>query len=315
MSGSEQRPRPKLVVVAGPTGVGKTGLSLLLAERFGAEIINADSMQVYRYMDIGTAKPTPEERAQAVHHIIDVVDPDEDFDAARFLSLARPLVEVLYGRGTPIIVVGGTGLYLRSLLRGLFEGPGRDDRVRAELEAEVRARGPEALHARLARVDPEAAARLHVNDTLRVIRALEVFELTGRPMSAFHREHRLAENPYKTLFYCLDLPREELNQRIEIRAGEMFRAGLVDEVAGLLNRGYGPELKSMQSIGYKEVAGFLAGRMDLAQTRAEVIKHTRQFAKRQRTWFRSQPEVRHRSPREADEILSEVEKFLPDQPL
>lgn len=303
--------RPRLIVLAGPTGVGKTSLSLTLAQKFGAEIINADSMQVYRHMDIGTAKPAPAELAQARHHLIDIVDPDQDFDAAEYLRLARPLITKLDRLQTPVLVVGGAGLYLRSLLRGLFQGPGHDPRIRDRLKKEAKALGREALHARLAQTDPKAAARLHPNDLVRVMRALEVMELTGRPISEFQAEHNLAENPYDVLFFCLTLPREELYARIEARTREMFEQGLVEEVEGLLARGYLPELKTMKAIGYKQVVRHVKGRLTREEAAREIMTQTRHYAKRQLTWFKSQPDVRPLSPRAADQAAEEAERFWP----
>lgn len=301
--------RPRLLILAGPTGVGKTGTSLALADRFGAEIINADSMQVYRYMDIGTAKPTPDERARAVHHLIDAADPDEDFDAAEYLRRARPLIRDLHRRGMPMVVVGGTGLYLRSLVRGLFEGPGQDPALRDRLKREAEEKGRAALHDRLARSDPDTAARVHPHDLIRVVRALEVLELTGRPISEFQAEHALGENPYDLLFYGLSLPREDLYRRIEARTVEMFDQGLVGEVERLLDKGYGPDLKPMQAIGYKEVVLHLQGRWTRDQAMHEIMKQTRHYAKRQMTWFRAQPDLRWQSPGDVSTILFEAERF------
>ena len=301
--------RPKLIVLAGPTGVGKTGLSLTLAQRFGAHLVNADSLQVYRWLDIGTAKPTADEQARAPHYLIDVVDPDQDFDAAAYLKLARPLIRDLDTSGKPVVVVGGTGLYLRSLLHGLFEGPGRDPAIRAALKEEARTLGREALHVRLAQVDPAAARRLHPRDLFRVVRALEVFEVTGRPISELQEEHGLGEAPYQTLFYCLNLPRELLYQRIEERARQMFAAGLVEEVAGLLDRGYSPELKPLQSIGYKQVVQHLSGKLTREEACAETTKQTRRLAKRQLTWYRAQPDLRWVSPESVTKVTAEAAEF------
>lgn len=301
--------RPKIIVLGGPTGVGKTRASLALAETFGAQIVNADSMQVYRYMDIGTAKPTAEEQALARHHLVDVVSPDEDFDAARYLRLARPLIDELDRAGIPVIVVGGTGLYLRSLLKGLFQGPGKDERVRAGLVVEAEEKGLSELFARLVRVDPEAARRLHPHDRVRIIRALEVFELTGRTISEFQVEHGLREAPYQVLFYCLNLERETLYQRIEDRTRDMFEQGLADEVRGLMDRGYSPEIKPMKAIGYKQTVSYVTGHISLEEAIRETMKQTRRFAKRQLTWYRAQENLVWRRPDDLDALLEQAETF------
>jgi tRNA dimethylallyltransferase len=300
---------PRIVVISGPTGVGKTGLAVELAREFNAQIINCDSMQVYRYMDVGTAKPTPEEQAKARHYLIDVVDPDQDFDAAAYLEAARPVIDALDKAGVPVIVAGGTGLYLRSLLYGLFTGPGRNPAIRARLKTEAKALGREALHDRLADVDPVTAARLHPRDFVRVERALEVFEMTGRPISAFQADHALGDAPYRTLFFCLHLERGVLYERIEQRTRIMFDLGLVDEVQELLDRGFSPNLKSMSGIGYKEVCRFIAGRASSAQTCSDIVTNTRRLAKRQLTWYRSQREVTWSDPAEKDRIFSACRAF------
>lgn len=301
--------RPKVVVLAGPTGVGKTSLAISLAVKFGAEIISADSMQVYRYLDIGTAKPTSSEREKAVHHLIDLLDPDQEFDVAAYLARARPLINELHERRVPILVVGGTGFYVRSLIRGLFKGPGSDAVIRARLKQEARDSSKEDLHDRLAQVDPETAARLHPHDLFRVIRALEVFELTGRTISSFHTEHGLAEKPYQVLLCALTLPCEELYGRIEARTRRMFEAGLVEEVQSLLKRGYTPDLKPLKSIGYKQVVDFLTGTISLDQARVEMTRMTRRYAKRQMTWLRSQPDIFRISYDRKNELKEKVSKF------
>ena len=301
--------RPKVVVLAGPTGVGKTSLAISLAVKFGAEIISADSMQVYRYLDIGTAKPSSSEREKAVHHLIDLVDPDQEFDVAAYLARARPLINELHERRVPILVVGGTGFYVRSLIRGLFKGPGSDAVIRARLKQEARDSSKEDLHDHLAQVDPETAARLHPHDLFRVIRALEVFELTGRTISSFHTEHGLAEKPYQVLLCALTLPCEELYGRIEARTRRMFEAGLVEEVQSLLKRGYTPDLKPLKSIGYKQVVDFLTGTISLDQARIEMTRMTRRYAKRQMTWLRSQPDIFRISYDRKNELKEKVSKF------
>lgn len=297
------------MVLAGPTGVGKTGLAVEAAERFGGEIVSADSMQVYLRLDIGTAKPTAGERARAPHHLIDLIEPDEPFDVAAFLALARPLIAELNRRGARVLVVGGTGFYLRSLMRGLFVGPGSDPAVRNRLLAEARASGLEALHARLARVDPVAAGRIHVNDRVRTLRALEVFELTGRPISEFQAEHGLAEAPYEALFIALGLPRAELLARIEARTRRMYEDGLIEEVRGLVENGFSPDLRPLQAIGYKQAVDFLEGRLSRAEAEAETVRQTARYAKRQLTWLRSQPRVTWHGPHPAGALFEAMARF------
>lgn len=297
------------MVLAGPTGVGKTGLAVEAAERFGGEIVSADSMQVYRRLDIGTAKPTAGERARAPHHLIDLVEPDEPFDVATYLALARPLIAELNRRGARVLVVGGTGFYLRSLMRGLFVGPGSSPALRNRLLEEARASGLEALHARLSWVDPVAAARIHVNDRLRTLRALEVFELTGRPISEFQAEHGLAEAPYEALFIALSLPRAELLARIEARTRRMYEDGLIEEVRGLVENGFSPDLRPLQAIGYKQAVGCLEGRLSRAEAEAETVRQTARYAKRQLTWLRSQPRVTWHAPQPSGALFEAMIRF------
>ena len=229
--------KPRVIVICGPTATGKTAAGIALARALGGEIISADSMQVYRRMDIGTAKPTAAERAAVAHHLIDVVDPDEPFDAARYAAQARAEVLALHRRGAVPVIVGGTGLYIKALLHGLFRSDAGDPAVRRRLAAEAETGGIRELHARLAACDPESARRLHPNDTARILRALEVFEVTGRSISGFHREHRFAEAPFDALQIGLHLDRDVLYERIDCRVDAMLAAGLEDEVRGLLCRG------------------------------------------------------------------------------
>jgi tRNA dimethylallyltransferase len=277
------------LVLAGPTAVGKTALAVALARRLGGEIIGADSRQIYRGMDIGTAKPTPEERAAARHHLIDIVDPDQTFSAAEYARAARGCIAEITARGALPILVGGTGLYLRAALRGLFEGPPADPELRERLRELERTRGPGALHERLAEVDPETARHLSPRDIVRIERALEVYELTGRPLSVWHREHAFAERPFRTLYLGLTRERAELYRRIEARVVRMFQRGFVAEVEGLLAAGYGPELPAMSGLGYRTVVRLLRGDLTPAQAVIEVATQTRRYAKRQLTWFRKEP--------------------------
>jgi tRNA dimethylallyltransferase len=304
------RGKPAVIVICGPTAVGKTAAGIEVARTVGGEIISADSMQVYRHMDIGTAKPTAAEQAAVRHHLIDIVDPDEPFDAAAYAVLGRRAAAELHRRGVTPVVVGGTGLYIKALLSGLFRSDARDPSVRSRLRAEAESLGPAALHARLARCDPQTAARLHPNDTLRVLRALEVFEVTGRPISELQREHRFADTPFRALTIGLSLEREALYRRIDRRVEAMVAAGLEEEVRRLLARGYGPGLRPMQSIGYSHLAAFIAGAVSREECLRTLMRDTRRFAKRQMTWFRAYPEIVWLSPDQPREMIQLARDFL-----
>jgi tRNA dimethylallyltransferase len=278
--------RPKIVVICGATGVGKTSGAIELALRLDGEIVGADAMQIYRHMDIGTAKPTAAEQARVAHHMIDVVDPDEPYDAARYARDARAVIDTLLRRGKVPLVVGGTGFYIRALTGGLFEAAPADLDIRRRLQETHRQIGSQALYRQLSRCDPATAGRLHPNDSYRVIRALEVFEATGRPLGELQRRHRFADRPYTVLTLGLHRERDALYQRIDARVEAMMAAGFVEEVRRLLDRGYGPELKSMQSLGYRHVAAWLAGRFNRTDAVTLMKRDTRRYAKRQLTWFR-----------------------------
>ncbi len=299
-----------LVAIVGATASGKTEVALALAERIGAEIVGADSRQVYRYLDIGTAKPTAAERARVPHHLLDVADPDEVFDAARFRAAALAAIDAIEERGRPVIVCGGTGLYLRALLRGLFPAPPRVPELRARLHGlEARERG--TLHRRLTEVDPEAAARLHPHDLLRIVRALEVETLTGRPISAWQREHRFAGGEVEALVIGCRRPSEEIAARIEQRCEAMLAAGLLDEIRGLWARGYAPELPALQSVGYREMGDHLRGACDFATGRAAFARATRRLAKRQRVWFAAEPSIEWLHPeRDRQAMLARAQRWV-----
>ncbi|MBU2489762.1 MAG: tRNA (adenosine(37)-N6)-dimethylallyltransferase MiaA [Proteobacteria bacterium] len=307
------KPEPEktpVIVIAGPTASGKTGASLALAEALDGEIISADAMAVYRLMDVGTAKPTAGERARVPHHLIDVVRPDEPYDAARFAREAREVAAKILARGKRVFVVGGTGLYIRAFLSGLFSSGRSDPELRDRLRAEAESLGAPALHCRLVERDPAAAARIHENDAFRIVRALEVAELTQRPLSEFHEEHAFSDRPYLPLSFCLAPDREELYARINARTEVMMAAGLVEEVQGLLDMGFSPGLKSMQSIGYRQVVEFLQGQRDLAGTVEAIRQDTRRFAKRQFTWFRKEPGMQWIEPERAGDMEALIRRFL-----
>ena len=277
-------------ILAGPTAVGKSAVALNLAERLGAEIVALDSMTVYRGMDIGTAKPSREDQARVPHHLLDVIDPHEEYSLAEYLRAAAVACEGIVSRGHIPLFVGGTGLYLRGLLRGLFEGPAADWGIRQELEELEKTRGVGTLHQRLHSVDPDSAAWLHPNDLRRIIRALEVFRITGEPLSVLQQQATLPPEQRPTHVYWLEAPRDWLHERINLRVEVMFSAGLVDEVRGLLAAPQGLGRSARQGLGYKEVLDHLDGLLNLPATVETLQIRTRQFAKRQHTWFRNLPE-------------------------
>jgi len=299
-----------LILLAGPTGVGKTALSLHLASRLETEIVNADSMQVYRDMDIGTAKPLPQERSRFPHHLLDVANPDEPFDAARYLRLAKPVVDRLHAGDKIPLVVGGTGLYMKVLTRGICQGPPEDLGVRHALKEEMDEKGPASMHARLARVDPAASDRIHPHDRQRILRALEVHRITGRPLSAWQGEHRFHEDHFQVIGIFLHRNRQELYRRINERVLRMMDAGFLGEARELLERGYGPELKPMQSLGYKQLVAHLMGRCSLTEAVEEIKKQTRRYAKRQMTWFRGDSRFQWLPADDRDRALEWIEARL-----
>lgn len=307
--GSVLRLPPRVVVVAGPTASGKSALAVALAEALGGEIVGADSRQVYRLMDVGTAKPTKEERARVAHHLIDVVDPDQDYDVAAWRSAAMTALADIHARGRVAVVCGGTGLYLRSLAQGLFAGPAANAAVRARLDAEENAR-PGSLHARLQQVDAASARRIHANDRVRVVRALEVHEVTGRPLSTWLGEHGLSERPFETITFEIEMAKDALRDRIARRSVAMVEEGIVAELAGLHARGYAPSLRAFDAIGYRQAGQCLAGSLAPAQLADAIILATVQYAKRQRTWLRGQAETTKIGPADVDAALRLARAFL-----
>ncbi len=281
-----------LIILTGPTAVGKTETSLQLAKTCGGEIISADSMQVYRHMDIGTAKLKAEDRQGIPHYMIDEYEPDEDFHVFLFQVKAKQYMEDIYSRGKLPILVGGTGFYIQSILYDVdFTREERDDGFRREMEEYARDRGVHALHLRLQEVDPESARAIHENNVKRVIRALEYHHLTGEKISEHNKAQRAKESPYRFLYIVLGMNREKLYDRIDRRVDEMMEQGLVSEVAWLLEQGYGRELTSMQGLGYKEIAAALQGEHSMEEAVRRLKRNTRHFAKRQMTWFRRERDV------------------------
>jgi tRNA dimethylallyltransferase len=278
--------------LTGPTAVGKTAVSLALAQRIGAEIVSMDSMAIYRGLDIGTAKPTPAERRQVPHHLVDLVDPHEDFSLAQYVDAVQTAAAEIRGRGRQVLFAGGTPLYLKGLLRGIFQGPPADWDFRRAIMAEAAANSSDWLHAQLTAVDPTAAARLHANDTRRLVRALEVFRLTSRPISDWQQQFERAAPADACRVFVLDRPKDELMARIDRRVDVMFAEGLVEEVRQLRATPRGLSKTARQAVGYREVIDHLEGRHNLPATIDLVKTHSRQLAKRQATWFRSLSECR-----------------------
>jgi tRNA dimethylallyltransferase len=305
----------KIVIIMGPTASGKTRLALELAGIFDGEIVSADSMQVYRHMDIGTAKPTKEERREVPHHVIDVVDPDEDYSAARYMHEAREAIKEIDSRGKKIFVVGGTGLYIRALTKGLFKGPAGVPELRQRFLREAELKGKVSLYEELREVDPVAASTIHPNNIPRIIRALEVYHVTDRPISEFQKAHAFKEEEFGYLKIGLRKTREELYRDIEERVDRMVKEGLVREARGLVCMGYSPDLKPMQGLGYKEMVRHISGRCTLEEAVSQIKTNTRRYAKRQMTWFNREGDISWFSPGEKGEIVSGVKAHLDGSPI
>ena len=299
-----------MVVLAGPTASGKSSLAVELAHRFNGEIVNADSMQVYIGMDVGTAKPRYEEQKGIRHHLFDVVRPDEPFNAAIYRSRAIPVIKDILDRGKVCFLVGGTGLYIKALLGGLFSCPPTDRRMREDLWRQYDEWGPEALHRRLSALDPESAEKIHPRDRVRVTRALEIIQLTGRPLSTLAGSHRFEDRVFHAFKICLQMEREALYHRINQRSLSMVEKGLVGETRNLINQGYSPQLKPMKSLGYRHAVQYLEGLWSLDRMIGELQKDTRRYAKRQLTWFRADPEIMWRSPDAREILVREISAFL-----
>jgi len=299
----------KIIIISGPTAVGKTQVGIDFAKKFHGEIVSADSQQVWRRFDVGTAKPTAEEREAVPHHLIDCAEPSDRFDAARFVGLADEAIAYVSSRGRVPFVVGGTGMYIRMLVHGVCDAPPRDEELRSELEAEIDERGAPRLHVRLAKIDPESAERISQNDRTRIVRALEIFELTGTRPSELREGHGFSERRYDALKIGLDVPREELYRRIDSRVERMVEDGLEGEARGLLER-YGRDAQPFAAVGYREMAAYLSGEIDLAEAVRLIKRNTRRLAKRQLTWFRADPEIGWFAPDDTSAILATVQNFL-----
>jgi tRNA dimethylallyltransferase len=302
--------KPKIIVVCGPTGIGKTATAIALSRVFRGEIIGADSMQIYRHMDIGTAKPTPMEQAAVTHHMIDIVSPDDSFDAARYSKMARRQIHKLHEQGITPVVTGGTGLYIRALIQGIFESCPVDSTIRDRLKNEAACRGDDYLFHRLLQCDAETAKRIHPNDKFRIRRALEVYESTGKPISQHHTRHGFDDQPFAVMKIGLAMERHLLYERINQRVETMINHGLLGEVKELLQMGYPAELKPMQSIGYRHMVEFIRGEFQWEETLHRLKRDTRRYAKRQLTWFRRDDDVSWIEPDQLETIFPIVNRFL-----
>lgn len=303
--------KSQLICLLGPTASGKTEVAIQLAQRLNAEIVSVDSRQIYRQMDIGTAKPTPEEQQAAPHHLIDCVDITQSFSVADYQTLADEAIVEIQDRGKQVLLVGGAGLYFRAIVDGLFEGPGADFSLRKRLEQEAVQHGVDTLHNRLRACDPESAERIHPNNLPRVIRALEVYELTGTPMSEHQQQWQHGNQRYPFIAFGLTMPREILYRHIEQRVDKMLANGLIAEVESLLASGYSRNNFALRSFGYKELIAYLDGQCTYVEAIAQLTKNTRRFAKRQLTWFRKDSRIRwiarESTPDVAGYIINEIE--------
>ena len=300
----------KLLCLLGPTAVGKTEIAIQLAQRLDAEIISVDSRQIYRQMDIGTAKPTLEEQQAARHHLIDCIDISQPFSVADYQSLVDAAIADIQNRGKQVLLVGGAGLYFRAIVDGLFEGPGADPALREQLGQEAARHGVEVLHERLRVCDPASADRIHPNNIVRVIRALEVYELTGTSMSELQQQWHPEKQRYPFIAFCLTMPRALIYRRIEQRVDMMLANGLIAEVETLLAAGYTRDTVALQSFGYRELIDYLDGNCTYMEAVSQLKQNTRRFAKRQLTWFRKDTRLewidRESTPNVVSHILKKV---------
>ena len=280
-----------VLAVVGPTASGKTAFAIELAERLNTEIVSADSMQFYRGMEIGTAAPTPDEQARVKHHFVGFLNPDEHFSAGRFQREARTVVAALNAQEKVAVVVGGSGLYVHALIDGLFPGPGKDDPIRARLHAAAQEGGVPALYAHLQRVDPDYAAAINPRDLRRIVRALEVYEISSKPLSVLHREHREKTQLRDVVQVAFDYPRDELYARINARTDRIMAEGFLDEVRTLMDQGYARHLERLRSLGYREMMAYLRGECAREEAIELMKRNTRRFAKRQLTWFRADARI------------------------
>ena len=301
---------PKIIILTGPTCSGKSALAIEIAQVLGGEIINADSMQVYSGMDIGTAKLSISERKTIPHHLIDIIFPDQDYNAALFRLNAFSVIEKLHSKNKVVIIAGGTGLYIKALTGGLFDCPPGDPKIRQRLLEDYEKEGLPFLYKKLSDLDIKAANNINKMDKVRIIRALEVIYITGKQFSGFIREHGFSDRKFNSLKLCIDTKREELYDKINRRTASMFDSGLVKEVEGLLKMGYSPELKPMQAFSYKHVTAYLQGKEDLDGTIRLIQRDTRRYAKRQLTWFRADPEISWVKAADKKDIINKAISFI-----
>jgi len=305
-----RKKKTDIIIICGPTGIGKTSAAIKIAEEFKGEVISADSMQIYKYMDIGTAKPTLKEQMAVKHHMIDIVEPNQHFDAAKFADLSHDIILKLNKEGKLAVVAGGTGFYIKALVYGLFQSEKVFPGIKKRLQDEALICGAPFLHRRLKKIDPETAKKLHQNDTSRIIRAIELFEGTGKRISEQQRKHGFAEQRFRVLSIGLNMERAKLYSRINQRVDQMIDLGFIKEIRSLLSMGFTENLKPMQSIGYRHLFDFLQKNSPWEETIETFKRDTRRYAKRQLTWFNSDPKIKWLEPEHLEDMLELVEKFL-----
>ncbi len=306
---NENKFKIPLVVICSPTATGKTHLAIGLAESCDGEIINADSLQVYRHLDIGTAKPSQIERRRVTHHLIDIVNPDEEYNAAIYAQQARTVIERLFGEKKNTFVVGGTGLYIRALLQGMIDTPPVDKNIRKYYQDLRSQHGCNYLYDLLQKKDPEAARRINSHDAVRIIRALEVMEQSGISIISLQQKHQFANSPFETCKIGLRVERDDLKNRIRLRTEKMIEAGFVKEVQDLLDQGYSENIKPLQSLGYRQIIGYLRGCCDWNRTIDCINRETWHYSKRQSTWFSADKTIKWFSPGQEDEIREFIDLF------
>ena len=302
--------KPVIIIICGPTCIGKTSVGIKLAKGVCGEIINADSMQVYKYMNIGTAKPTPSEQKLVPHYMLDIINPDELFDVAMFVKKAEPVISKLYSQNKIPFIVGGTGLYIKALLYGLSPPGPANPKLMKCLKNEAEKYGSNFLHEKLSRFDKDAAEKIHPNDTFRLVRAIITFEMTGKTISEYHKEHMFSEKRYNVLKIGLNMDRNKLYQRINTRVDMMLDAGLLNEVKMLLDMGYSETLNSMKSIGYRHVNDYIQNRFSWDETVRLMKRDTRRYAKRQLTWFGADQDILWVNPDSISLVEKKIEEFL-----